>query len=273
MRNEAVGVILAIAIAVSGVLGFFAGQLSSGHQPSGVQSFSSTSNTGGCTVQGTTIGVVLRVLSGSNPVAGATVNGESVGYCNDIREVMPFHLTVTNSTGWANLLDGGFGVYDININYSRVTYHISLPVEPLAATYAIFDTATGNTTTDVCTDNQHCRLPSSAVSQSCKAAAQLQGLPIPTGRWFTARVDYRGPWEATAVVYDHGSSVFASCYVGSGQGFFEYLSANISKNASILITAVKLDNGTGSLFAAVNGKANSTSLPYGMVTVRAPANY
>ena len=40
-----------------------------------------------------------------------------------------------------------------------------------------------------------------------------------------------------------------------------------------MITAVKLDNGTGSLFVAVNGSTNSTGLPYGVVTVRASADY
>ena len=40
-----------------------------------------------------------------------------------------------------------------------------------------------------------------------------------------------------------------------------------------MITAVKLDNGTGILFIAVNGSTNSTGLPYGAVTVRASVDY
>lgn len=114
---------------------------------------------------------------------------------------------------------------------------------------------------------------SNAPASQCRIAAPLQGLPLPGTQWFTAGVDYVGPWEATAVVHDNGSSVFAQCYVGTGQGFFGYTSASISKDATMFITAVKLDKGTGILFVAVNGSTNSTDLSYGQVTVLAYANY
>lgn len=267
MKNQVVAVVLTIAIVLSGGAGYLAGQ-----QRQGVQTSNSTSNTTICTVTGETIGVMLRVLSGGSPVVGASINGESVGYCNDARQTTPLQSTLTNSTGWANLLDGGFGVYDISINFSRVILHISVPVQPVSATYAILDIASGNIATAFCSYNSHCQLPPSA-GQSCSIAKQQQGLPNPTDRWFTARVDFSGPWEATAVVNDHGSTAFAGCYVGSGQGYFEYGSQSLSNNASILITALKLDNSTGTLFAAVNGNTNSTNLPYGIVTIRAPAGY
>jgi hypothetical protein len=110
-------------------------------------------------------------------------------------------------------------------------------------------------------------------NQGCVSATKLQGLPNPTERWFTVGVDYPGPWEATAVVYDHGSPVPITCYVGTGQGYFEYQSLALSNNATIVVTASKLDDGTGILFVGVNGKTNSTTLPYGTVTVMAPADY
>ena len=269
MRNELVGILLAIAIAASGGVGYLWGS-----SVRGVQTPVSTSTITSCIVQGETIGVVLRVLSGSTPVSGAIVYGETVGYCNGARQTRQLQPAATNSSGWAGLLEGGFGVYDIGINYSKITYHVSVPVEPVAATYAVFDTISGNITTYVCSYNSNCRIPSATISQSCIAAKQLHGLPIPTPMpWFTAGVNYAGPWEATAVVYDHGSPVFAGCYTGTGQGYFEYQNPSLSKNASIMITAVKLDNGTGSLFVAVNGSTNSTGLPYGVVTVRASADY
>lgn len=111
------------------------------------------------------------------------------------------------------------------------------------------------------------------VGQVCSSANKLQGLPIPTEPWFTVGVNYAGPWEAVAVVHDHGSLVTLPCYSGNGQGYFEYQSPSLSKNATIVVTASKLDNGTGTLFAAVNGNTNSTTLPFGAATVRAPADY
>src|SRR3989442_913996 len=160
MRNELVGILLAIAIAASGGVGYLWGS-----SVRGVQTNVSSSTITSCVVQGETIGVVLRVLSGSTPVSGAIVYGETVGYCNGARQTRQLQPAATNSSGWAGLLEGGFGVYDIGINYSKITYHVSVPVEPVAATYAVFDTVSGNITTYVCSYNSNCRIPSATISR------------------------------------------------------------------------------------------------------------
>src|SRR5450759_2447741 len=107
-------------------------------------------------------------------------------------------------------------------------------------------------------------------TSTCFSPAPGQGLPV--GRWFTARVNYSGSWEALAVVYDNESPIFSRCYTGNGQGFFEYLNGSLSSSATIRVTATKLDGGTGALTVAVNGNINSTNTPYGSVTVSAPVN-
>jgi hypothetical protein len=106
----------------------------------------------------------------------------------------------------------------------------------------------------------------------CSPAAPLQGLPA-GGYWFTARVNYSGPWVALAVIYDRGTSILAKCYTGVGQGFFEHENSSFDSAAMIRITASKLDGGTGALTAAVNGNINSTSAPYGSVTVSASVSH
>jgi hypothetical protein len=109
---------------------------------------------------------------------------------------------------------------------------------------------------------------SSGSAQSfCSAASPGQGLPIPTGRWFTAAVNYSGSWEATVVVYDSGSPIFTHCYTGLGRGTFEYANSSLGSASMIRITATKLDGGTSTLNVAVNGHINSTSTPYGSAVV------
>ncbi len=149
MRRNIVGIVVILAILVSRSVGFLLGQQRPVGQPS-----SSTTAGALCTVAGPTIGVELRVVSGTSPVAGALVYGEDVGVsiCDSIPQTMSAHLqqTRTNATGWANLLDGGFGNYFISINYSSTTYQISVQAEPIAVTYAIVNIASGNVTTSVC---------------------------------------------------------------------------------------------------------------------------
>src|SRR3989442_13570243 len=195
MRNELVGILLAIAIAASGGVGYLWGS-----SVRGGQTHVSSSTITSCIVQGETIGVVLRVLSGSTPVSGAIVYGETVGYCHGAPQARKLQPAATKSSGWAGLLEGGFGVYDIGINYSKIIYRVSVPVEPVAATYAVFDTVSGNITTYVCSYNSNCRIPSATISQSCTVAKQLHGLPIPTPMTsFTACVTYAGPAQTPAL--------------------------------------------------------------------------
>ncbi len=128
-----------------------------------------------CTVSGPTNGVEIRVLMGTGtvvPVAGAQITGNARGYCNGSPQISALQPVTTNSSGWANLLDGGFGIYDLNITraytetgpilirsnttstegpytYTDV-YHLSLPTSPLATTLVTYNISSGNVTTIFC---------------------------------------------------------------------------------------------------------------------------
>jgi hypothetical protein len=117
-----------------------------------------------CTILAPTFGVVIRVLTNStSPLVGARVSGQSVGYCNGLQDISPFQPTTTNSSGWASLLDGGFGIYYLDISRSYIDqgqnytnhYSLSIPTQSLAVTYVIFYYPSGNVTTHFCY-NLHC---------------------------------------------------------------------------------------------------------------------
>lgn len=126
-----------------------------------------------CTIMGPTIGVVIRVIAynystsptSTIPVVGAHVSGQSVGYCNDALQTSTLQPTTTNSSGWASLLDGQFGLYNLVISYSpsltynfspTLSFNMSIVTQPTTVTYVILNISTGNMTTHFCEYNFHC---------------------------------------------------------------------------------------------------------------------
>ena len=161
-RFIALGVIVIIAISIA--TGYFIG---SGRLAVPLFSDSNTSMTTSistiCSISGETNGVQLRVVEENYsskpattiPVANAKVSGSDVYYCNNVRAEGEFVPSTTNSSGWASLLFGGGGIYYLNIS-SSLTYTISVPVAPLATTFATYNISTGNLTTSICYYGEHC---------------------------------------------------------------------------------------------------------------------
>jgi hypothetical protein len=122
------------------------------------QSNRTTISTTSCMILAPSIGVILRVVEDAShptPVVGAQITGESVGWCNGAEQISMLQPATTNSSGWASLLDGGFGIYDLSINYSYVDYgvnvtdHYSLSIstQPTTVTCAVYNITSGNVTT------------------------------------------------------------------------------------------------------------------------------
>jgi hypothetical protein len=118
-----------------------------------------------CTMLAPTFGVVVRVLTNAtSPLAGARVSGQSAGYCNGLQQISLLQPTTTNSSGWASLLDGGFGIYYLDISHSYLDqgqnytdhYSLSIPTQPTAVTCVIFYYPSGNVTTHVFYNNSRC---------------------------------------------------------------------------------------------------------------------
>ena len=139
MKNEVIAVLLVIAVIAGGGAGYFVGVNSVTSVTSSIGQ--TTITTTSCTVSGPTNGVVIRVVEGglngpTTPIEGARVDGEADGYCNDALQTQTLQSAVTNSSGWASLLDEGFGVYNLNISYEvgnpqlTENYHISIPMNP-----------------------------------------------------------------------------------------------------------------------------------------------
>ncbi len=112
-----------------------------------------------CTVSGPTLGVVIQVLANNYmgtgvsviPVVGAKVTGQAVGYCNDVLQPSTLQPTTTNSSGWASLLDGQFGLYNLEVAYApTLVFNLSIVTNPLSVTYVTFNISTGNMTTHFC---------------------------------------------------------------------------------------------------------------------------
>lgn len=151
MKRSVLSAIFVILIILSGAAGYFAGLYTPRtaiHQAS-VTTTSSTS----CVVTGPTEGVIIQVLQDSaevTPVVGAKIGGEDLGYCNNSLQTMILNSTTTNSTGWARLIDGGFGIYYLNIIAFNNNYTLSVPMQPISVTFVTYNISNGNVTTHYC---------------------------------------------------------------------------------------------------------------------------
>jgi hypothetical protein len=150
MRDGVVAVLLIAATIISAGTGYVMGTKEAQGSPSNKTLY---------TVLAPAVGVVIRLVEGGAPVADAIVSGGDVGMCNDTPQAAALTRTGTNSSGWASLLDGGFGIYELNVNYSSGSYALSVPLQPTAVTYVLFDIASGNATTHFCYSNSNCRVP------------------------------------------------------------------------------------------------------------------
>lgn len=121
-----------------------------------------TVTTTSCTVSGPTEGVVIHVLANNYtgngvtviPVVGAKVSGQAIGYCNNVLQPATLQPTTTNSSGWASLLDGQFGLYDLQVAYvPTLVFNLSIVTMPTSVTYVTFNISTGNMTTHFCEFN------------------------------------------------------------------------------------------------------------------------
>ena len=104
-----------------------------------------------CVTSGPTNGVVLRVVANNGSWAGVEVTGESVGFCNNQKQIVTLGPATTNSTGWVSFLEGGLsGIYYLDVNETFWTYRLSIVTRPLATTVAVLDLTSGNVTTRFC---------------------------------------------------------------------------------------------------------------------------
>jgi hypothetical protein len=108
------------------------------------------------------MGVMIHVLANNYtgngvsviPVVGAKVSGQAVGYCNNVLQPSTLQPTTTNSSGWASLLDGQFGLYNLQVAYApTLVFNLSIVTNPLSVTYVTFNISTGNMTTHFCEFN------------------------------------------------------------------------------------------------------------------------
>ena len=118
----------------------------------------STSQSISCISYGPTEGVMLQVVAQNmGPVPGLVVNGEDVSYCNNQRQVIVIGPTITNSSGWVSLLDGGNAIYYLNVTFSQyLVYSLSIVTQPTSVTCAVFNASTGNLTTHFYEYTFHC---------------------------------------------------------------------------------------------------------------------
>lgn len=118
------------------------------------QSYNSTTSqtyNSTCTVLAPAIGVVIQVVENnytqsgtySIPVSGISISGQDIGYCNGQKQVIILNKMMTNSTGWATLLDGGFGTYYLNVD----NFTLSIPTQAESITEVNFNLSSGNVTT------------------------------------------------------------------------------------------------------------------------------
>jgi hypothetical protein len=160
MKQSTLSTVLIVLLIIGSVSGYLVGYYVP--RTSSSNTFSAVSTSVGCTVSDTTEGVVIQLVeynytaSGQNvvPIPGATIIGQDVGYCNDQRQVMNLSKATTNSTGWASLLNGGFGVYYLTIDFFPSgeqspfsVFNVSVITQLTAITEATFNLSSGNLTT------------------------------------------------------------------------------------------------------------------------------
>jgi len=94
----------------------------------------------------------------SFPQEGARISGRAITYCNGVQQLFPIRPETTNSSGWAVLLDGGLGIYFLTVVFpnSIMSVNLSIPTQPTAVTYAVFQSPSGNLTTHFCYYNMNC---------------------------------------------------------------------------------------------------------------------
>lgn len=109
-----------------------------------------------CSITGAPVGGELRVLSDSGaPIAGARVEGSSSAYCDGQTQVITLPTTTTNSTGWADL-EPVYAAYNLTVTYSGRAYGVTLPNQPMYATYATLSLPSERLTTSFCFGGHRC---------------------------------------------------------------------------------------------------------------------
>ena len=91
----------------------------------------------------------------------------------------------------------------------------------------------------------------------------------PSASVFNVVINYTGHWSADISGYSDSAQAFVQCYNGTGLGFVSFSSWNPVGSESLSVTVQKTDGSNGNLTLRVNGDVNSTSAPYGSVTVLA----
>ena len=161
MKQSIVTAILVVMIIIGSISGYVIGFYVPHAGSVGTSSSSLASTSVGCTVSAPTEGVVIQLVENNYtassqsviPIVGASIIGQAIGYCNNQKQVMNISKASTNSTGWASLLDGAFGVYYLSINFnpsaspSLGLFNLSIITQPTAITKATFNLSSGNLTT------------------------------------------------------------------------------------------------------------------------------
>jgi len=161
-KTVVVSSIVGLIALVSGII---IGMQVSSTNGSGTGSLTATSSSVNCTLSSSTYGVIILVVqnnfsSGSSavrPVAGAIITGNNAYDCGNERIVNKLSRVVTNSSGSASLLDGGIGLYYLNIyDGGSFNYTISIPTRLVSVTFVTYNITTGNVTSVFCNYDEAC---------------------------------------------------------------------------------------------------------------------
>ncbi len=131
-----------------------------------LQSTSTTqTNSTVCSITGEPFGVVLRAVSDSgSPIAGAQATGQTVAYCDGQPQVHALPAVTTNSSGFASFLEGYPGSYQLSLTYAGRQYNLTVPTQPMYASYVTYSIPSGNMSTSFCFANTKCSGESSQTS-------------------------------------------------------------------------------------------------------------
>lgn len=104
----------------------------------------------------------------------------------------------------------------------------------------------------------------------CSTPSPLPVLPNPAAQGYSWSVNYTGQWNATVVgITGNGTVALRQCYTDVGPGYVYIPDWSASGGTTLSVTASKLDSGTTIMTLAINGQTDSTSIPYGSVTLTA----